>query len=596
MGASAFGGTQRFSLEFKWQCREKPECQRECPGSGQFGGESSIHRIRIKLWFLCEFLASLVDTLTRLQTLGLLSCRIGLTCATDLMRGKYAWTLFWGGRDVWGSGNGLGTMAVIGLTWLQAQLKSRIMNPIFKIAPLVASAGLAIAGDSWPMFRGPNASGVSTDAAPPVEIGPEAGVLWKAEVPNSPSSPTIWGDQIFLTTVTGKQLETRAYHRRTGALLWTRVAPAERFEEHHPTEGSPAASTPAADAEVVVSYFGSAGLFCYDHAGTELWHHDLPVARTYGGFGSGTSPLIAGDRVILNRDVMNGAALMALDRRTGNLMWETPRPDSPTSYSTAIVWDRDGAAEVIVAGSTALKAYDLSTGSERWVVRGIPASPCTTPVLGEGLLFFAGWSPGKADAPFPTWESRIADWDKDHDGAISAEEFTWGSGMFQSLDSDGDGKVKETEWNLILEYAKKGDNVLLAIKPGGSGDITETNVTWKANRGLPYVASPLYYDGRLYLIKDGGLISSFRAGTGEPVYEQERIPDAGGSYYASPIAAAGKIYVASLQGKLSVLDAKADHPVVLHQVSFGERITSTPAIVGDKLYLRTAGHLYTFGS
>jgi len=469
------------------------------------------------------------------------------------------------------------------------------MNSFSKFAVLIASAGLVAAGDSWPMFRGPNGAGVIADAKPPVHLGPDQGVLWKAAVPESPSSPTVFGDRIFLTTFAGKQLETRAYDRRTGELLWTQMAPAEQFEAHHDTDGSPAASTPAADGEVVISYFGSAGLFCYDHGGKELWRREMPIARTYGGFGSGTSPMIAGDRVILNRDVVDGAAIIALDRKTGRKLWETPRPDSPTSYSTAILWERDGITEVIVAGAISLKAYDLVTGSERWLVRGIPASTCTTPVLGEGLLFFAGWGPGKSDAPFPTWESRLAEWDKDSDGALVVEEFAWGQSMFGSLDANSDGKIVASEWNQIEEFAKKGDNVLLAVKPDGRGDVTETHVAWKATRGLPYVPSPVYYDGRLYIVKDGGLISSFKARTGEPVYVQERIPEAAGSYYASPVAADGRIYLASLQGKLTVLDAQADLPKVIHQTAFGERISATPALVGDHLYLRTAGHLYAFG-
>src|SRR5208283_1087897 len=114
---------------------------------------------------------------------------------------------------------------------------------------------------------------------------------------------------------------------------------------------SPASSTPAADGEGVVSYFGSAVVFCYDRAGREVWQYPLPAAQTFGGFGSGTSPLIAHDRVILNRDVLEGAAIFALDRKTGKKLWETPRPDSRTGYGTPILWSHDGAAEIVVAGS-----------------------------------------------------------------------------------------------------------------------------------------------------------------------------------------------------------------------------------------------------
>jgi outer membrane protein assembly factor BamB len=461
---------------------------------------------------------------------------------------------------------------------------------------LIASVGLAMAGDAWPMFRGPNGAGSIASAKPPVQIGPDQGVLWKIAVPEAPSSPVVWGDRIFLTTYAENQLETRAYDRRTGKQLWSRVAPARQLEEFHETDGSPASSTPAVDAEVVVSYFGSAGLFCYNHDGQELWRHELPVARTHGGFGSGASPILAGDRVILNRDVLDDAAIFALDRKTGKKLWQTARPDSPTSYSTAILWEQDGVTEVIVAGAVALKAYDLATGGERWTVRGIPPTTCTTPVLGDGMLFFAGWGPGKSDAPFPAWESRVAEWDKDQDGMLSAEEFGWGATMFRSCDANADGKMVEAEWNAVLDFVRRGENVLLAIKPGGRGDVTETHVAWKATRGLPYVPSPVYFEGRVYIVKDGGLLSSFNARDGEPAYVQERIPAAAGSYYASPVAADGRLYLASLQGMLTVLRAGGDQPQVLHQAAFGERISATPALVGGQLYLRTAGHLYAFGS
>jgi len=134
---------------------------------------------------------------------------------------------------------------------------------------------------------------------------------------------------------------------------------------------------------------------------------------------------------------------------------------------------------------------------------------------------------------------------------------------------------------------------LISVNPGGTGDITKTHVAWSYNRGLPYVPSPLFYKDRIYLIKDGGLITSLDAKSGKPIYSQERLGTTG-SYYASPVAADGRIYVASLPGKLTVLKAGGDSPEILHQVEFGERIFATPALVGDRLYLRTQTQLYAF--
>lgn len=469
------------------------------------------------------------------------------------------------------------------------------MISCYKIALVFLAAGL-LAEDTWPMFRGPNGAGTVMDASPPVRVGPDQEALWKVKVPVSPSSPVVWGNRIFLTTYAEERLETRAYDRLTGRLLWTQVAPAQKLEDYHEMDGSPAASTPAVDGEIVVSYFGSAGLFCYDHDGKELWRYELPVARTYGGFGSGASPILTGSRVVLNRDVVEGASLIALNRQTGQKLWETARADSPTSYSTPILWEQDDATEVVVAGALALKGYELETGFERWVVRGLPASPCTTPVVGGGMLFFAGWGPGQSDAPLPTWQSRLEEWDINKDDALSVDEFGWGANMFRSADANHDGKLVAEEWNAMMHFARRGENALLAIKPGARGDVTSSHVAWKATRGLPQVPSPLYFDGRVYIVKDGGLISSFDAQSGHPAYLQERLPSAAGSYYASPIAAEGRIYLASLQGVVTVISAGGDHPQVLHQADFGERISATPALIGRTLILRTENQLYAFGS
>src|SRR5208283_1293065 len=221
-----------------------------------------------------------------------------------------------------------------------------------------------------------------------------------------------------------------------------------------------------------------------------------------------------------------GAAIFALDRKTGKKLWETPRPDSHTGYGTPILWSHDGAAEIVVAGSLSLKGYDPANGEERWLIRGLPPVSCTTPVVGDGLLFFAGWSPGKADAPFPTWENLLSQMDKNGDGRISSEEFAWGPAVFRSIDTDKNLFIDAAEWNAFTAIATKGENVLVAVKPGGAGDATATHSAWKATRGLPYVSSPLYYNGKVYIVKDGGMLSCFNAQTGEAIFTQERIPDA----------------------------------------------------------------------
>jgi outer membrane protein assembly factor BamB len=453
----------------------------------------------------------------------------------------------------------------------------------------------AIAGN-WPQFRGPNCSGTSEQATPPVEISPTNHVLWKIETPWSPSSPGVWGERIFLTTYADGELQTRAYDARDGRLLWTKGIKPDKLETFHGAEGSPAAATPASDGKRVVSYFGSVGLICHDFSGNELWRHPLPVALSGGGFGSGTSPIISGKLVLLNRDQDENSSLLAVDINTGQTVWETARPDAIGSFGTPIVWNNSGASEVIMPGSIQLKGYDLKTGKERWVVNGVVGFACTTPVTGDGLLFFAGWSPGKSDSPWPPWDKFLEKNDKNHDGVLDFEEFDADDRDFaRGMDRNHDGKITKADWDIIMGQIAKAENTCVAIKSGGQGDITGSHVAWKATRGLPYVPSPLFYEHRLYLIRDGGMISSFDAKTGKSFYLQERVDGASGSYYASPVAAAGRIYLANRDGKLTVVKAGGERPQILHQADFGERIFATPALVGDRLYLRTVRHLYAFG-
>src|SRR4051794_10022538 len=216
----------------------------------------------------------------------------------------------------------------------------------------------------WPQFRGPNASGVSASAQPPVDFGPGTNQLWKTSVPPGASSPCVWGDRIYLTALADGKLETLCYQRRDGKLLWERDAGAKQLEEYNLGEGSPTASTVATDGKYVVSYFGSCGLVCYDTKGKERWRYSLPVAQTSGGFGSGGSPAILGGLVIVNHDQAKptDCSLLAVDLRTGRKVWETARPDVTQSFGTPIFWKNGGADEIVMSGSLKLKGYDLKTG------------------------------------------------------------------------------------------------------------------------------------------------------------------------------------------------------------------------------------------
>lgn len=413
-------------------------------------------------------------------------------------------------------------------------------------------------------------------------------------MPWSPSSPVVWGDAIFLTTLEDGELQVRAHAVADGALLWKRGLRPAALEEHHRADGSPAASSPATDGRHVVSYFGSFGLICHDPRGRELWRRPLPVAESGGKFGTGTSPVIAGDRVLLNRDVYQGSALLCLDLATGRTLWEAPRPEAAGSFGTPVVWDAAGEAQVVVAGTAQLKGYALASGEERWVVRGVAGVVCTTPVVGDGLLYFGAWSPGQADAPRQPWEEFLKRNDRNGDGVVDLEEIDVARRDYlRGLDRNRDGRFTREDWDLLKEGDARAENVLIAVRPGGRGDIGETHVAWKYRRALPYVPSPLFHAGRLYFVRDGGQLSCLDARTGEPVYAQERLGPTG-NYYASPVLAGDRMYFASLAGRFVVVRAGGAKPEILHQADFGARILATPAIVGERLYVRTATDLWAF--
>jgi outer membrane protein assembly factor BamB len=471
-------------------------------------------------------------------------------------------------------------------------------NAVLIVAITLSAMRAASGAESWwPQFRGPNASGVSESARPPVAFAPGTNQLWKTAAPSGASSLCIWRDWIFLTAFEGGGLETVCYQRSDGRVLWKRDAHADTVEEFNAEEGSPAAATPATDGKRVVSYFGSCGLICYDVKGKELWRHALPVAETTGGFGSGGSPVLAGGLVLVNRDQARTCSLLAVDLETGVTTWEAQRPDVTQSFGTPIVWKNDGADEVVMSGSFKLKGYDLKTGTERWTLGGVSSFTCTTPVLGDGLLFFAAWAPGKDPGSYPTFEQLAAQADKNHDGVITLEEAKAAgfASFFKAFDANGDGQITAEDIELVKARLAKGENVLIAVKSGGHGELSADQVAWKQTSGLPYVPSPLYYQGRIYLVRDGGMVSSFDAKSGAPYYQKERLVDAGGNYYASPVAADGRIYFTSLNGRVSVVEAGGAQPKILSHADFHERICATPALVEKTLYLRTASALFAFG-
>ena len=405
----------------------------------------------------------------------------------------------------------------------------------------------------WPQFRGPNSSGLG-GGKPPVDFGPDKNVHWKIAVGSGLSSPIIWDSRIFLTEFDrpNKQLATLCIDRRSGKILWRRAVSPEQIEKVHEIS-SPAGSTPVTDGERVYVYFGSYGLLCYDLNGNLKWERRLPMPEN--PYGAVASPIIAGDFLVLNHQG-NEAYLLGVNRRDGRTVWKTDRSMFQYGWSTPVHWRHDGIDEIVVLGgdfkpNQRLMAYNLADGEERWWVGGLPPSGKSTPVIGGGMVFLA--------APDIILETA-----NEMRNPERAAEF----------------------------YAKNSARVM-AVLPGGKGEVGQAYIAWSERKGVPGVPSPLYYNGRLYTFLNGGIVFCRVAKTGELVYSGRL--GAPGYYYSSPVAADNKVYIASEEGVVVVLDG-GEQLKILATNKLDGAILATPALADGNIYVRTENHLYAFGN
>ncbi|HUG53485.1 MAG TPA: PQQ-binding-like beta-propeller repeat protein [Vicinamibacteria bacterium] len=413
---------------------------------------------------------------------------------------------------------------------------------------------------NWPQWRGPEGQGISRETGLPSAWTGTENVAWKTAIPGrGHSSPVVWGNRVFLTTAVEGEvtapgakgvahtidgqpfvhpagvgadrthtLKVLALDADTGRLLWERTAwEGLPYDTRH-QKGSFASPTPVTDGHAVYAFFGSEGLYAYDFDGTLLWKVDLGGIATMG-VGVGTSPVPYRDLLILQCDEDNGekSFLTALDRKTGKAVWRVPRKIQ-VSWATPIVVRAAGRDELVTSGTEAVIAYDPATGRELWRSRGLESNAVPSPVAGEDVVVLSAGYPAK---------------------------------------------------------------VAMAVKPGGSGDVTGSpRVLWTYNKGTAYVPSPILYDGHVYLMTDKGLVTCLDAHTGEVKYEGARTPTPG-SFMASPVAYEGMILLFSEDGDTHVLKAGPRHEV-LRTNPLGEPIFASPAISRGRIFIRGAQHLY----
>lgn len=456
---------------------------------------------------------------------------------------------------------------------------------------------LAASSADWPQLRGPDGSGLCPACGPlPVELGPNQHVLWKTPVPMGKSSPVLTGNHIFLTASEGDQLLVLCLDRASGKLLWRRALTAPRREGMHTLNHS-AAPTLVTDGRDVYAFFSEFGLIAYTTAGREKWR--LPLGPFNNLHGVAASPVYAAGRILLVCDQDTDGFLLAVDAATGKRAWQQPR-DVSNGYSTPVVWrDAPGGPQVIAAGSYQLTAYSVADGRPVWWVRGLTCQPKSMPVIASGVVYFNGWTPGNdtgQQVELPSFAEVTAAADANRDGKLAQSELPqpWQpTGTWRAVDLDRDGFLNEREWK-FFRSRRASRNSIMAVRLGGSGDVTESHVLWRYEKSLPDVPAPLIYNGVVYLIRSGGIATTLDAKTGA-VLKIGRLTGALEDFYSSPIGVDGKVYIASEHGKVVVLRAEGQWEILAIN-DFEAGIYATPAIEPGRMYWRAGETLYAIAA
>jgi outer membrane protein assembly factor BamB len=418
--------------------------------------------------------------------------------------------------------------------------------------------------NNWHQWRGPDSNGVAIRADPPLEWNENKNVKWKVELSGrGSSSPVVWGDKIFLTSairtsrVSDAPISNRdipepiegvpeftvepvpknyykflvtAIDRKTGKqLLEKTVAEEVPHRAHHQDHGY-ASSSPTTDGEQVYVSFGSVGIFCLDCEGEVKWSRDLGDLEVPNDFGEVVTPVLYGEYLVVLMDQLGQSFIETLDRKTGETVWKKNRAEI-ANWSTPLVTEFEERAQVIVCGSEQVMSYDLETGDTIWKCGGLGKATIPTPVRHKNLVF--------------------------------------------------------------CTTGYLGDS-LQAIRLNSKGDVTETDqILWKIDTGTPYVPSPLLYDDQLYFNrKNQGIVTSLKAETGDTLIKPTRLPHLGGSIYASPVGAAGKIYFVSRNGNTLVIKHGTEFEVLAKNNHLDDVFDASPAIVGREIILRGSKYLY----
>lgn len=427
---------------------------------------------------------------------------------------------------------------------------------------LIAVCEWAVAETNWPQFRGADARGVAANRHLPDRWSATENVAWKTDIPGRGwSSPIVWGNRVFLTTVvnTGATEEPKkglyfggdrpkppeSLHQwkvycldlNSGRILWERQVREAAPEMPIHLKSSYASETPVTDGERVYCYFGNVGVFCFDMDGNDVWQHPIKPQPMRFGWGTAASPVLHGDRLYLVNDNEVESYLLALNAKTGEPVWRTIR-DEKSNWATPFVWRNAQRTEIVLPGTGKVRSYDLD-GNLLWWLTGMSSITIATPYEDQGLLYISS--------------------------------------------------------GYVLDQTKP----IYAIRPGAKGDISLKDdatsnefIAWSQPKGGPYNPSTLVINERLYVLYDMGMMRCFHAGDGREVFGTQRLPN-GRAFTSSPWAYGGKLFCLNEDGVTFVLKA-GDQFALLHTNSLAEddMCMATPAIAGDRLLIRSSARVY----
>ena len=491
------------------------------------------------------------------------------------------------------------------------------MNMRICVASCVVLLEAQLMAEEWPQFRGPNCSGISLSKKSLLtEFSETKNVVWSEKIGDGVGCPVVAAGRVFVCgMVDDETVGLFAYDTKTGDPLWHRSWKTGLLPDVHKTN-SHASTTPAADADHVYFYFSTLGLIAVDaKTGDDVWHTELPTPFFVFKWGPAMSPVLYKDKVLFVQDDDLFPAFHAFDRKTGEQLWKDDRSDMACNYSHPVVCQTKKGDEIVVAGTGMLIGYDPASGKRLWYAKTLLRNIKTTPVVEGDTIYISLQSAGIANQWLATCDRSETG---NNDGKLTKAEMQAFVGSktkipeafykktFDRGDINRDGQLEGAELDLAFlhpdNFAGKtfeagedaGDEFVLAVRGGGRGNVTKSHILWKhETKHTDHIVSPFVKDGRMLLVKGGGISTVFATKDGAPLGRPSRIQNTC-EYFASPIYGDGKVFVAGENGFVVVLK-NAEGYELLAKNDMGDSIVGTPAIADGRLFVRTRSKLIVVG-